>query len=130
MPKRLFYCAESATEEIDYFSEVMEKNNIECYSVPGTAFGLSKPSLWITNKEDYSKAKELFKSHEEAYAKLAREQYQQETGYNPDADKKEKRQFLLQHLYKKRALIPWIVLGFVFSYWYLSKFVDMFDVIK
>ena len=130
MAKRLFSCAASATEELDYFSEIMEQNNIEYYTVPGTAFGLSKPSLWITHKEDYDKAKELFKSHEETYAKIAREKYQKETGYNPDADKDEKRKFLLQHLYKRRAMIPWIVLGFVFMYWYLSKFVGMFDVVK
>jgi len=128
MPKRLFSCAESATEELEYFSEVMEQNNIEYYTVPGTAFGLSKPSLWIKNNDDFAKAKELFKSHETTYAKIAREKYQQETGYNPNAEGKEKYQFLLKHLYSKRALIPWIILGFVFMYWYLSKFITMFEV--
>ena len=130
MAKRLFSCADTSTEELDYFSEIMGQHNIEYYTVPGTAFGLSKPSLWIKNDDDIDRAKELFKAHESIYAEMAREKYQKETGYNPNADKKAQRQFFLQHIYKKRALIPWIILGFICMYWYLSKFVGMFDVVK
>ncbi|HFE38010.1 MAG TPA: hypothetical protein ENK06_06270 [Gammaproteobacteria bacterium] len=126
MAKRLFSCALTATEELDYFSEVMAQNGIEHYVVPGTAFGLSKPSFWIKNNEDFAKAKQLFKAHEETYAKLAREKYQSETGYKPAAKGKEKYQFLLQHFYKKRFAIPWIILGFVIIYWYLETFISMF----
>ncbi len=130
MAKRLFSCASTATDELDYFSAIMEENNIEYYLVPGSSFGLSKPSLWIRHNEDFEKAKTLFKSHEVAYAKRAREQYQQETGYNPNAEGKEKYRFLFQHLYKKRALIPWIILGFACMYWYLSNFIGMFDAVQ
>ena len=130
MAKRLFSCADTATEELDYFSDIMEQHNIEYYLVPGSSFGLSKPSLWITHKEDYDRAKELFKAHETIYAEQARKRYQEETGYNPEAKGKEKRQFLWQHIYKRRVMIPWIFLGLVVMYWYLSKFVGMFDVIQ
>jgi len=128
MAKRLFSCSQSATEEIDYFSEVMEQHNIEFYVVPGTAFGLSKPTLWIKNDEDFERAKALFKSHEQQYAELARQKYQNETGYDPDATGKAKYQFLLKYLYEKRALIPWIILGFAFIYWYLSQFLTLFNI--
>ncbi len=127
MAKRLFSCSASDLEEIDYFSKIMEENNIECYDVPGSAFGLSKPSLWIKNEEDFEKAKILFKAHEEKYAALARQRYQEETGYNPNASNKEKWDFFLKNLYEKRALLPFIILGFVFLYWYFSKFFTMFD---
>ena len=130
MAKRLFSCALSDTDELDYFSEIMEENQIEYYLTPGSSFGLSKPGLWIKNNEDFKKAKALFKSHEAEYAKLAREKYQEETGYNPNAEGKEKYQFLLQHLYKRRFLIPWVILGFVCLYWYLSTFATLFDVSK
>ena len=126
MAKRLFSCSSSNIEEIDYFYKVMEENNIECYDVPGSAFGLSKPSLWIRNDEDFPKAKSLFKEHEHTYAALAREKYQQETGYNPDATGKEKWNFFLKNLYEKRALLPFIILGFIFLYWYFSEFFEIF----
>lgn len=128
MAKRLFSCALSATDELDFFSDIMEKNQIEYYIVPGSSFGLSKPTLWIKNNEDFDKAKKLFQSHEASYAARAREEYQQETGYNPDAKGKEKYQFLLQHLYKRRFFIPWVILGFVCLYWYLSTFATLFQV--
>ena len=128
MAKRLFSCAQAETDEFDYFSGIMRQHNIEHYVVPGTSFGLSKPSFWIKNNDDFKKAKALFKSHEEGYAKIAREKYQQETGYKPHAEGKEKYHFLLRHLHGKRMLIPWIFLGFVCIYWYLSTFFSMFDV--
>ena len=68
---------------------VMDENNIDCYDVPGTSFGLTKPSLWIRHDEDYPRAKQLFHEHEKAYAEHARERYQQETGYNPNAEGKD-----------------------------------------
>jgi len=127
MAKRLFSCSSSDIEEIEYFSNIMEENNIDCYDVPGTSFGLSKPSLWIRNDDDYMKAKELFAAHESTYANLSRERYQQETGYNPNATGKEKRDFFFKNLYQKRGLLPFIIFGFIFLYWYFSQFFNLFN---
>jgi len=127
MAKRLFSCSSSNVEEIDYFYARMNEANIESYEVPGSAFGLSKPSLWIKNDEDFPRAKEIFKAHEAEYAQLAREKYQKETGYNPDASSDEKWQFFWRNLYEKRALIPFIIIGFVFLYWYFDLFFAIFS---
>jgi len=126
MAKRLFSCSSNDLEEIHYFAEIMEENNIECYDVPGSSFGLSKPSLWIRNDDDFPTAKDLFKSHETTYAELSRARYQQETGYNPDASGKEKWDFFLKNLYKKRGILPVLFLGFVIVYWYFDQLIGLF----
>ncbi|MDH5257534.1 MAG: DUF6164 family protein [Gammaproteobacteria bacterium] len=127
MAKRLFSCSSNDIEEIDYFSKIMEDNNIDCYDVPGSSFGLSKPSLWIRNDDDYPKAKALFIEHESAYAELARERYQRETGYNPEASDKEKWRFFLKNLREKRGTLPFIFLGFVIVYWYFDSIFGLFS---
>jgi len=126
MAKRLFSCPQSETAELDYFSNIMEENNIDYYIVPGSAFGLSKPSLWIRDNDDFTRAKQLFEKHQPIYAQHAREKYQKETGYDPDADSKTQFKFFLNNLYRKRALLPWIFLGFVILYWYFSSFFGIF----
>lgn len=126
MAKRLFSCSASDTEEIEYFSHLMEENNIEHYDTPGSSFGLSKPSLWIKKDDDFLRAQEIFKAHEEKYAELAREKYQRETGYNPHATSDEKKRFFLNNLYQKRGLLPILFLGFVIVYWYFSSLMGLF----
>jgi len=126
MSKRLFSCSNSATEELDYYADLMSDNNIQYYITPGSAFGISKPSFWIKEDEDFKKAKELFVSHQETYAQLAREKYQQESGYNPNASGKEYYKFLLRHLYQRRFTLPWIFLGFLLVYLYFSSFFKSF----
>lgn len=127
MAKRLFSCTTTTnSDEIEYFAELLAQNNIQTYVVPGSAFGLSKPSLWVTNDEDFSRAKALFNDHESLYAQMAREKYQQQTGYDPEADLKEKFHFLLRHLYEKRGILPWLILGFLFLAWYFREFFRLF----
>jgi len=128
MAKRLFSCSSSHdVEEIHYFFKVLEENNIDCYDVPGSSFGLSKPSLWIRNDEDFAEAKALFQKHEPIYAALARERYQDETGYNPRASNKEKWNHFFKGLYHKRALLPAIFLGLVIVYWYFDSIFGLFS---
>ena len=127
MAKRLFSCSSNEIDEIDYFTEVMDENNIDCYDVPGTSFGLTKPSLWIRHDEDYPRAKQLFHEHEKAYAEHARERYQQETGYNPNAEGKDQWLFFLKNLKEKRGTLPFIFLGFVIIYWYFDSIFGLFS---
>ena len=127
MAKRLFSCSSTEIDEIYYFTEIMEENNIECYDVPGISFGLTKPSLWIRNDDDYPKAKQLFHENEAKYAEHAREKYQQETGYNPNADGKEQWQFFLKNLKEKRGTLPFVFLGFVIVYWYFDSIFGLFS---
>jgi len=127
MAKRLFSCSSNELDEIFYFAELMEANNIDCYDVPGSSFGLSKPSLWIKNDEDYPRAKQLFHEHEAKYAEYAQKKYQAETGYNPNASSKEQWHFFLKNLYRKRAILPLVFLGFVILYWYFESIFGLFS---
>jgi len=130
MAKRLFSCPISEQEELDYYSKIMEENEIEFYITPGSSFGFSKSGFWIKDNEMFAKAKAIFEEHQVIYAQQARERYQQETGYNPGATGKEKFDFFLKNLYRKRFLLPWIFLGFVVLYWYFSAFLEIFGLGK
>ena len=122
MAKKLFSFDTTSEDEPEFFANIMEQHNIAFYVVPGTAFGLSKPSFWIKNDNDFAKANELFRRHEQEYAALAREKYQRETGYNPAATGRDKFQFLASHLSKKRKTVLWIVITLGLVILYFVKF--------
>jgi len=127
MAKRLFSCPINEQDELDYYSNIMEENHIKFYITPGSAFGLSKPGFWIKEDEVFPQAKALFEQHQVIYAQQAREKYQKETGYDPNAQGKEKLDFFLKNLYQKRFVLPWIFLAFVLLYWYFNAFLGIFD---
>ena len=122
MAKRLFSFAMTDEDEPDYFAKLMQENNIEFYIVPGSVFGFTKPSFWITHDDDFDRAKMLFKQHEEAFAQLAREKYQMQTGYNPNAQGKEKYQYLIQHFKRNYKALIAVIIGFALIIWYFSLF--------
>jgi len=126
MSKRLFSFAITDDDEPEYFGALMEENNIEYYIVPGSVFGFSKPSFWIKDDDDFLTAKKLFTAHEEKYAQIAREKYQQQTGYNPDADTNEKMAFWLQFVMNRPKSVLAVIIGFGLIIWYFSLFFEMF----
>lgn len=127
MAKKLFSFTLTDDDEPEYFGKLMDEHKIDYYIVPGSVFGFTKPGFWIKNNEDFVKAKQLFIEHEEIYAKLAREKYQRETGYNPDAHGREKVSFWIQHIKQKRASFVLVVFGFILIAWYFSLFFDVFN---
>ena len=126
MAKKLFSYAITEDDEPEYFGRLMDDHNIEYYVVPGSVFGFTKPGFWIKNDADYEKAKQLFVEHEEKFAQLAREKYQRETGYNPNAKGAEQFEFWLQHIKRHPKRLVFAIVGFGLIIWYFSLFFDMF----
>lgn len=126
MAKRLFSFHPDGAREVEFVGERLKQQGIEYYETPGSTFGFSKPALWIKHDTDFSQAKQIFVDSQPEYAKLAREQYQAETGYNPNASLKEKMVFHLNFLYRKRKILPFIILGFIVMYLYFSLFLGAF----
>lgn len=127
MAKKLFSFAITEDDEPDYFGKLMDEYNIDYYIVPGSVFGFTKPSFWITNDDDFEKAKKLFAEHEEKFAQLAREKYQAQTGYNPDANREEKFIFWLQYIKQRPKSVIFVIIGFALIFWYFSLFFEMFQ---
>lgn len=127
MAKKLFSFPITDDDEPEYFGKLMEEHHIEFYIVPGSVFGFSKPGFWIKDDEDFLRAKKLFTEHEEIYAELARQKYQNETGYNPGATKEEKIQFWIQYLKRKRGSLILVIFGFILIFWYFSLFFDVLN---
>lgn len=127
MAKRLFsFHPDDGVKEVEFVGERLKQQSIEYYETPGSTFGFSKPTLWIKHDTDFSQAKQIFLDGQHEYAKLAREQYQAETGYNPNAPLNEKIIFHLNFLYHKRKILPFIILGFILLYLYFSLFLSAF----
>ena len=127
MAKRLFFFAIDDSTEPEYFGKILDEHNIEHYIVPGSAFGFSKPAFWVKNDEDFPKAQTLFKQHEEEFARLAREKYQKETGYNPNANRNEKFIFWINYLKARPFNVLGAIAGLGLIIWYFSSFINMFS---
>jgi len=127
MAKRLFSYPTDDNKEAEFVGERLTENSIEYYSTPGSHLGFTKPALWIKHNDDFARAKAIFHECQPLYAKMAREQYQAETGYNPQAPFKEQLVFHLHFLYRKRKILPFIIIGFGVMYLYFSMFMGMFS---
>lgn len=111
MAKRLFSYSEDNLRQAEEISEILEKNNIEYYETPASRWGFSRSGIWIKNNEDFDRAKELFEQHVQDFAQRAREAYQQETGYNPNAPLNERLQFYIRFIRERKSVIPVVVVG-------------------
>jgi len=117
MTKKLLAYTKEHEEEADSLRIVLETNNIEYYETPESRWGFSLAAIWLANDEDLNRANILLKQHEEHFSQQARERYQAETGYNPNAPREERWRFYFYYLYKKRKLIPVVLLGFALIIW-------------
>ncbi|MDH5302102.1 MAG: DUF6164 family protein [Gammaproteobacteria bacterium] len=107
MAKRLYSFPQTpeAIDELASVCAVLDEHHIRYYETPGSTWGFSRASLWIEDDSDADRARQLFAQHAQEYALRARERYQQETGYNPNASTGEKLRFHLHHLNKRKLMI-------------------------
>lgn len=108
MAKRLFSYPFSAENEAEAIRNILAQNNIQFYETPGSRWGFSNPSIWITLNDDFPRAKELFTETQKHYAQQARKNYQQDTGYDPEAPFKDRTIFSLKYMLFNRKTIPLI----------------------
>ena len=126
MSKRLFPFNNDNHQEAEFVGEHLQQHGIEYYTTPGSLFTFSKPAIWVKNEEDFAEAQRILLENQPRYAKMARERYQAETGYNPNAPLKEQITFHLRHIYRKRKLFPLIILALALMYGYYSMFFQIF----
>ncbi len=127
MSKRLFAYSPAEAEEAESICRLLDEHGIAYYETPASTWGFSKAAIWLKHDDDYEKAQALLKAHEETYARQARQRYQEQTGYNPDASAGEQMRFLLKFWYEKRRMLPWIILGFILLYLYFKTFFNLFE---
>ncbi len=122
MSKRLFPFSNDNHQEAEFVGEHLQQHGIEYYTTPGSLFTFSRPAIWVKNEDDFVEAKRILLENQPRYAKMARERYQAETGYNPNAPLKQRIYFNLRFLYQKRKRLPFVILGLALVYWYFSMF--------
>lgn len=126
MAKRLLSYSEENIRQAEEVAEILEQHNIEYYETPSSRWGFSKASIWIRNDADFEQAKVLFEQNIQDFARRARQAYQEETGYNPDAPLEEKTRFYVNFLKQRKAAIPVVILGIgliaAFYYFFFALF--------
>ena len=126
MAKRLLSYSEENIRQAEEVAEILEQHNIEYYETPSSRWGFSKASIWIRNDADFEQAKVLFEQNIQDFAQRARQAYQEETGYNPDAPLDEKTRFYVSFLKQRKAAIPVVILGIgliaAFYYFFFALF--------
>ena len=126
MAKRLYSFPPDAEHQAEEIRAMLEQNNIEFYETPPSRWGFSNASIWIKNNDDFPVAKSLFEQEIIEYAAKARERFEQETGYNPNANAAQRLSFNLRYLVSKRAAIPLVVFGLFLVGLYFYLFFKLF----
>ncbi len=126
MSKRLFAYTAAELEEAEHIRRLLDEHHIGYYETPASPWGFSKAAIWLHNDDDHARAKALLQQHEAEFARQARQRYQAETGYDPRAPFPQSLFFLLKHWYRKRHLLPWVILGFALIYLYFRMFFGLF----
>lgn len=127
MSKKLFSYPQDSEEEAESLKSLLIEHNIDYYETPGNRWTYTRPSIWIKDDEQYSQADDILQKHIEDFALTARAKYQAETGYDPDASLKKRSLFFLLHLYRKKALLPVLLIAGLFIYLYLKLFFGLFQ---
>ncbi len=127
MSKRLFSFSNDNHQEAEFVGEHLQQHGIEYYTTPGSVFTFSRPAIWVKNEGDFTEAQRILLENQPHYAKMARERYQAETGYNPNAPLKEQIIFHLRYIYRKRKVLPLIILALALIYGYYSMLLQFFN---
>jgi len=127
MTKKLFSYPQDSEEEAEGLRALLQQHNIDYYETPGNKWTYTQASIWIKDDDQFFQAEEILQKHMEEFAINARAKYQAETGYDPAASLKRRSQFFLLHLYRKKALIPVILIAGFFIYLYLKLFFSLFQ---
>ena len=127
MAKKLFSYPQNSEEEAESLKILLQSHNIDYYETPGNQWTYTRASIWIKDDDAFSLANEILQKHIEEYAIKARAKYQAETGYDPTASLKRRFFYFLIHLYRKKALIPVLVIAVFFIYLYFKLFFSLFE---
>ncbi|WP_455210340.1 DUF6164 family protein [Kaarinaea lacus] len=127
MTKRIFSYPATAEQEADSIRHLLQTHHVEYFETPASRWGFSNAAIWLKNDEDTDKVERLLQQHHEEFAAQARQQYQLETGYDPNAELHVKILFTLKHILKRKSALVLAVVGFFLLYLYLSLFFSLFN---
>lgn len=106
---------------------MLEENGIEYFDTPPSKWGFYGPAIWIRNDDDYENARQLLLTQQQAFAQRAREEYQRETGYNPEAPLGERIAFTFRHLSRRKGPLLLLIFVLFLLYLYFSLFFGLFQ---
>ena len=125
MSKKLFAYQIDAHEEADGVKSILDENHISWYETPGSRWGFSLPAIWIQQDDDFERAQQLFLQFQQQFAEQARQAYQAQTGYRPNAPLKQRLTYLIKHLYARKKVLPVFILGMAVIIYYFYAFFNL-----
>jgi hypothetical protein len=127
MTKRIFSYPITAEQEADSVRQLLKAHHIEFFETPASRWGFTQAAIWITHDADADKARHLLEQHHQEFAAQARQDYQKETGYDPNAPMVAKIGFTIKHIFKRKAALLVLAFGILLLYLYLSLFFSLFN---
>ena len=75
MPRLLLNLRNVPDDEADEVLELMGQHAIECYQTPPGPLGITAGGIWLKERDDYPRARELMDEYQAERAKRARAEY-------------------------------------------------------
>jgi len=128
MAKRIFSYPWYAEEEAEGIREILRAHHIEFFETPASRWGFTHAAIWLKNAEGLDKTRTLLQQHHLEFAQKARQQYQLETGYNPDASLFKRAAFTIKYNLKRKNILLLVIFGFALVILYFYSFFALFRV--
>jgi hypothetical protein len=126
MTKRIISYPASAEQEAHSIRSLLEAHHIEYFETPASRWGFSNAAIWLKNNDDANKVEQLLQRHHIEFAEQARQEYQMETGYDPNAPLPVKTRFTLKQMVKRKSALLLLAMGVFLLYLYLALFFSLF----
>ena len=127
MTKRIFSYPWSAEEEADGIRNLLQSHHIEFFETPASRWGFTHAAIWLKNDEDLDNALVLLQRYHLDYAENARQQFQRETGYKPNASFLHRVAFTLKYNVKRKSLLVLVAFGLALVLLYFYAFFALFQ---
>lgn len=77
MPKLLFKLRQVPDDEADDVRRLLDDASIDWYETSAGNWGISLPGIWLSNDDDFDRAKALLHRYQEERANLSRQAYRE-----------------------------------------------------
>lgn len=125
MAEKLFSYHIDNEEEAEAVRQLLDEHGIEHYSTPGSRWGFSQAAIWLQDPAQLESARQLVSDFQQDYARQARQHYQQQTGYRPDAPLGQRIVFLLRFWAQRPAAVTVAVAGLVLLFFVFYEFFSL-----
>jgi hypothetical protein len=77
MPRLLLNLRNVPEDESEEVIDLMARNDIDCYQTPPGPLGITAGGIWLKDREDYPRARELMDEYQAERARKARAEHDQ-----------------------------------------------------